>query len=226
MHGGTVPVKNTFIHFNVAAGTAEEGQNTVKQEQHSVSRRCKSDANLSSTTSPLANFDIRELAKSRAEANTPHSGGQLPSSHLNAVVETSSVASSEVQSQASESSYGRTRNSSMGSDRESGSGACIPLDPSLPSIGAQHHASGKCAPCAWNWKPGGCINGRDCKFCHLCADGELKRLRKLKTSHIRAQGTSDNHSDASSASSLRRKARAGRHQEVPKRNVGNSKISL
>jgi len=51
-------------------------------------------------------------------------------------------------------------------------------DPTLPSIGAALHSSGKCKPCAWFWKPESCQWGADCQHCHLCPIGELRRRKK------------------------------------------------
>eukprot|EP00927_Polykrikos_kofoidii_P019119 TRINITY_DN18914_c0_g1_i1.p1 TRINITY_DN18914_c0_g1~~TRINITY_DN18914_c0_g1_i1.p1 ORF type:complete len:184 (+),score=6.86 TRINITY_DN18914_c0_g1_i1:119-670(+) len=50
-----------------------------------------------------------------------------------------------------------------------------------PSVGSRDHESGACRPCAWAWKEGGCRNGRDCQFCHLCSPGLLKVRRRQKT---------------------------------------------
>ena len=56
----------------------------------------------------------------------------------------------------------------------------------LPSSGSALHALGKCKPCAWHWKPGGCTNGKECCHCHLCPAGELKGRRKVKETAMRA----------------------------------------
>jgi hypothetical protein len=55
----------------------------------------------------------------------------------------------------------------------------------LPSSGSALHASGKCKPCAWFWKPGGCTNGKECCHCHVCPAEELKSRRKAKESAMR-----------------------------------------
>jgi hypothetical protein len=47
------------------------------------------------------------------------------------------------------------------------------------------HARGTCKPCAWFWKPSGCQNGRDCIYCHLCSEGELKARKKSKHTAMR-----------------------------------------
>jgi len=44
--------------------------------------------------------------------------------------------------------------------------------------GAELHPTDKCAPCAWNWRPGGCSNGSNCNFCHICPEGALRQARK------------------------------------------------
>jgi len=55
------------------------------------------------------------------------------------------------------------------------------------SIGSKEHGSGTCRPCAWFWKPQGCMNGADCRHCHLCPPGEIKRRRKVKFSTMRSE---------------------------------------
>mmetsp|Transcript_59904 Transcript_59904/g.104786 ORF Transcript_59904/g.104786 Transcript_59904/m.104786 type:complete len:268 (+) Transcript_59904:103-906(+) len=54
-----------------------------------------------------------------------------------------------------------------------------------PSIGSRQHP-GDCTPCAWFWKPGSCTNQQDCRYCHLCEEGELKRRKKVKVQKMRA----------------------------------------
>jgi len=49
-----------------------------------------------------------------------------------------------------------------------------------PSHGSTLHLSGHCRPCAWFWKPSGCLNGLDCTRCHLCPAGEIKARKKAK----------------------------------------------
>eukprot|EP00927_Polykrikos_kofoidii_P061961 TRINITY_DN56783_c0_g1_i1.p1 TRINITY_DN56783_c0_g1~~TRINITY_DN56783_c0_g1_i1.p1 ORF type:complete len:259 (+),score=40.92 TRINITY_DN56783_c0_g1_i1:64-777(+) len=55
----------------------------------------------------------------------------------------------------------------------------------LSSVGAAGHASGNCRPCAWFRRPTGCINGHDCKFCHTCPEGALKKKRRDKTMFLK-----------------------------------------
>lgn len=55
----------------------------------------------------------------------------------------------------------------------------------LPSLGSQLHGTGKCSPCAWFWKQKGCQNARNCHYCHLCPEGELKSRKKAKVTAIR-----------------------------------------
>jgi len=54
------------------------------------------------------------------------------------------------------------------------------------SLGSALHASGKCSPCAWFWKPNGCQLGSNCNFCHLCGKGELNARKKAKIAAMRA----------------------------------------
>jgi len=50
----------------------------------------------------------------------------------------------------------------------------------LPSKGSVTHGSGKCRPCAWFWKAQGCQNAKECGYCHMCPEGELKSRKKSK----------------------------------------------
>mmetsp|Transcript_82138 Transcript_82138/g.129371 ORF Transcript_82138/g.129371 Transcript_82138/m.129371 type:complete len:212 (-) Transcript_82138:54-689(-) len=52
------------------------------------------------------------------------------------------------------------------------------------SAGSKLHGTGKCRPCAWFWKPGGCRNGADCCHCHLCPEDEIKNRKKAKHAAI------------------------------------------
>lgn len=57
-----------------------------------------------------------------------------------------------------------------------------------PSMGSKDHdGTGKCRPCAWFWKLQGCENGKDCRHCHMCPEGELKSRRKNKTANLRGR---------------------------------------
>jgi len=47
-----------------------------------------------------------------------------------------------------------------------------------PSVGAAMHGTGECKPCAWFWKPKGCLNGEECLHCHLCPSSALKARKK------------------------------------------------
>lgn len=49
--------------------------------------------------------------------------------------------------------------------------------PEIPTIGSKSHSLGMCKPCAFVFK-GGCGNGVNCSFCHLCEPGEKKRRKK------------------------------------------------
>eukprot|EP00428_Durinskia_dybowskii_P012178 CAMPEP_0170223362 /NCGR_PEP_ID=MMETSP0116_2-20130129/11380_1 /TAXON_ID=400756 /ORGANISM="Durinskia baltica, Strain CSIRO CS-38" /LENGTH=428 /DNA_ID=CAMNT_0010474063 /DNA_START=100 /DNA_END=1383 /DNA_ORIENTATION=+ len=51
----------------------------------------------------------------------------------------------------------------------------------IPNIGSSGHGMGKCNPCAFVHK-GGCQNGYECQFCHLCEPGEKRRRRKERRS--------------------------------------------
>eukprot|EP00930_Biecheleria_cincta_P036814 TRINITY_DN2522_c0_g1_i1.p1 TRINITY_DN2522_c0_g1~~TRINITY_DN2522_c0_g1_i1.p1 ORF type:complete len:319 (-),score=59.93 TRINITY_DN2522_c0_g1_i1:263-1219(-) len=59
----------------------------------------------------------------------------------------------------------------------------------LLSKGSMHHASGECQPCAWFWKPQGCLNGWACLRCHLCAPDEVKKRKKAQLKQIKMSRT-------------------------------------
>ena len=68
-----------------------------------------------------------------------------------------------------------------------GRGPSAPPSAVLASMtaGSAQHATGRCMPCAWFWKPSGCMNGQACARCHLCPEGELKARRKAKDKALR-----------------------------------------
>lgn len=49
-----------------------------------------------------------------------------------------------------------------------------------PNEGSKMHGTGACRPCAWFWKPVGCQNDKNCGYCHLCPESELKQRKKSK----------------------------------------------
>jgi len=61
----------------------------------------------------------------------------------------------------------------------------LPQMAQLPSTGSALHSLGKCRPCAWLWKPQGCLNGQECAHCHLCPQGELKVRKRVKETALR-----------------------------------------
>lgn len=61
----------------------------------------------------------------------------------------------------------------------------IDHDKVVPSKGSALHSNGVCRPCAWFWKPTGCQNGTNCKYCHACPDGEIKSRKKTKLTVMR-----------------------------------------
>eukprot|EP00440_Ansanella_granifera_P013580 gb/GFBE01014753.1/.p1 GENE.gb/GFBE01014753.1/~~gb/GFBE01014753.1/.p1 ORF type:complete len:333 (+),score=73.94 gb/GFBE01014753.1/:1-999(+) len=59
------------------------------------------------------------------------------------------------------------------------------LNPDLPSRGSALHGTGRCSPCAWFWKARGCNSDKECSYCHMCPEGELKARKKAKVAAIR-----------------------------------------
>lgn len=67
---------------------------------------------------------------------------------------------------------------------DAGSPVAAPSTP-VRSLSAALHGAGACKPCAWYWKPVGCLQGRACDFCHMCPQGELKQRKKAKVAMIK-----------------------------------------
>jgi hypothetical protein len=64
--------------------------------------------------------------------------------------------------------------------------AAVVLNPGqMTSPGSALHGTGRCNPCAWYWKPKGCMNAVNCQYCHLCPEGELKQRKKAKVTAMR-----------------------------------------
>jgi len=56
----------------------------------------------------------------------------------------------------------------------------------LVSIGSADHDSGTCRPCAWNCLLGGCKEGKNCNFCHLCTYDSLDKQQIIKVERFLA----------------------------------------
>jgi hypothetical protein len=55
--------------------------------------------------------------------------------------------------------------------------------------GSEAHAIGQCVPCAYFWyKKDGCRLGENCKFCHLCNKGEVKKRKRELIQQLKADG--------------------------------------
>eukprot|EP00439_Symbiodinium_sp_Y106_P073953 s1929_g14.t1 len=61
------------------------------------------------------------------------------------------------------------------------------VDIAWPSAGSKFHGRGLCKPCAWLWKPQGCLNGTACLHCHLCPKSEVKSRKKLRAKARKAR---------------------------------------
>lgn len=71
-----------------------------------------------------------------------------------------------------------------------------------PSRGSNLHASRRCKPCAWYWRPQGCINLHECEHCHMCEDGELKARKREKVAALRASAVKATRGKRPAASKL------------------------
>mmetsp|Transcript_29241 Transcript_29241/g.63453 ORF Transcript_29241/g.63453 Transcript_29241/m.63453 type:complete len:214 (-) Transcript_29241:344-985(-) len=61
-----------------------------------------------------------------------------------------------------------------------------PGSEAVPTVGSLAHYLGTCKPCAFLYTKG-CMNGVECKFCHLCEFGEKKRRQKMKKEQKKVQ---------------------------------------
>lgn len=84
---------------------------------------------------------------------------------------------------------------------------------SLSSVGSLLHASGRCKPCGWFWKPKGCANGADCLHCHLCTAGEARRKKRI-AAKMRANGSESQVPDQDQQLQLLTEALGGFHFKV------------
>jgi len=96
-----------------------------------------------------------------------------------------------------------------------------------PSAGSSGHDSGDCKPCAWHWKPGGCIKGPSCTFCHMCPEGILKARKRLKLKDLKrykAQAAAAAAAAAATAAASETKAANAEQQEVKSPNGESRKV--
>jgi len=65
----------------------------------------------------------------------------------------------------------------------------VPEPEVMPEVvTAGKHLNGQCKPCAFAWKPEGCVSGADCKFCHFCPPGEKQRRKRVMRQLQRSAG--------------------------------------
>ncbi|CAK9075932.1 unnamed protein product [Durusdinium trenchii] len=96
------------------------------------------------------------------------------------------------------------------------------------SIGSTSHRVGLCKPCAWYWKPGGCMNGAQCRHCHLCPHGELGRRKRMnrKIARNTRQAQADDPAPAQSLQSDSETAEPEPEMEVTSSEVDATPLSL
>jgi len=93
-----------------------------------------------------------------------------------------------------------------------------------PSAGSSGHDSGDCKPCAWHWKPGGCIKGPSCTFCHMCPEGILKARKRLKLKDLKRYKAQAAAAAAATAAASETKAANAEQQEVKSPNGESRKV--
>ena len=96
---------------------------------------------------------------------------------------------------------------------------CLPLEERVPtaSVGSVDHVDHEqvppglepCRPCAWYWRPQGCLNLEECRHCHMCPKSALKASQARRkavrnmTNHVRGQEASPGHVAAASSTDTR-----------------------
>jgi hypothetical protein len=97
---------------------------------------------------------------------------------------TSSAESSWQLTSSAESSWQLTSSAKSSFQPTSSSGSIV--GSTLPSIGSADHLAGLCKPCGFLFK-GGCTQGPECKFCHLCEPGTIQEKRRRKRRLVRSK---------------------------------------
>lgn len=54
------------------------------------------------------------------------------------------------------------------------------------SVGSMKHDLGLCSPCSFFYRGGGCSEGAECTFCHLCPPGSIELKRKMKRKLVKS----------------------------------------
>jgi len=194
-------VNNTFIPFNL--GTSE--QDVVPETEGSVLgasyHRSHSDLGhgegSTSEHSTSVNQSVSKqsllhcwLQSGPAQGLPKVTSEAQSSSHLTSEAQSLTRSSSLFASGDAEVAKSEDRDYGAAGSRApptpgSNSEPALGLPEGITSIGALGHDTNTCKPCAWNWKPSGCVNGRSCDFCHLCERGELNRRRKEHVAVLR-----------------------------------------
>jgi len=212
-----VPVKNTFIHFDDRAvedsDSEGEGRPHVMVKSRSDVLDCKtwrlsqepilfslataapgrqrSAARPAASPSDGGNSSLAVIAKGSSPAATTCSPATATSNYSNGCGDLAaafcdaaspSIAGGEEESFADKDARLR-RSVQRVQDRIAQAADFASL-----SVGSAMHGRGHCKPCAWKWKPGGCLNGKACGYCHACDEGELKRRKKERLMQLKRTG--------------------------------------
>lgn len=76
---------------------------------------------------------------------------------------------------------------------EAPAGSTATVDGDFASVGSKQHGElteeeqPACTPCAWFHKPAGCLNAKNCYYCHLCPPEELKNRKKWKVQRMKTK---------------------------------------
>jgi hypothetical protein len=180
-------VQNTFLH--------------VKDEDVEATRlsRSWSDSSLCSSS--------RKSGFSREDLEAPLSGSERldmnRSPSPSKQVAFASTGSHSQDSHSQENSIDSSSMSGASCSLEEGitGGSLVKSDRRGWSAGSDKHNLNQCNPCAWNWRPPGCVNGTSCLFCHMCPEGALKSRRKERVAMIKAERSMNRTSQSSGVAS-------------------------
>jgi len=174
-----LPVKNTFIHFDVygdqdevlaAHGTDEPFRMPyLPVDGSGVGRQPSNDNDSNGQADGISSFWLPSLSSSSSSRHRTGSAHMGCSSRGSGKVRDPGLAEEDAVAVGGESSV-----AGLGQDSVE-----------LASRGSAGHAEGTCKPCAY-WFKGCCAHGTACRHCHLPHDGQKpKRLRPSKQARQR-----------------------------------------
>eukprot|EP00928_Gymnodinium_smaydae_P005144 TRINITY_DN11772_c0_g1_i2.p1 TRINITY_DN11772_c0_g1~~TRINITY_DN11772_c0_g1_i2.p1 ORF type:complete len:288 (-),score=74.61 TRINITY_DN11772_c0_g1_i2:84-947(-) len=170
---GVVRVKNTFIDVFNEHDSGGEGRTSSGCEEavRPLRSRRRVRTAPASAFCAAADFDEEEEASAGASAAADEE------------VEAAGGAAAAADAMSED----RRRGGAAIDEIPSSLGAAASEEAQNPLVlpGSALHGSGACKPCGFFWKASGCHFGRNCHYCHLCPEGELKLRKKAKVASLK-----------------------------------------